>query len=114
MISTVRRFGNRVQIGNVGLKTKDQDRIAGWPPYVVAGVAMKKDDPRDPKFELAVIIRCVLDAVESFNSHGLEKIETVAFGSDWIGLKKLDPAEAGEIIRRTFEEHRAKNRLGKP
>ena len=87
------------------LKTKDEDRKAGWPEYVVAGVAMRKEDPRDPKFELMLIVRCVIEAIQTFNSHESTKIRTIAFGSDWIGLKKLDPAEAGDLIRRVCEEH---------
>lgn len=76
----------------------------GWPPYVVAGVAMKKEDPRQPAFELRLIIRAVLKAVMQFNISHSEKIQTVGLSPEWLGLEKLDPKKAGRIIRDAYED----------
>jgi hypothetical protein len=90
------------------LKVTDKDRAEGWPPYVIAGVAMKSDDPRDPKFELGLIVSCAVEAAKQFNLEGSGWIDTIGFGGDWIGLKKMSPEEAAEIIRRSSESPQSK------
>src|SRR5437870_4617172 len=58
------------------LRTRPEDK--DMPPYVITGVAMDANEPRDPRAELELIIRAVLDAVESFNlenaNHPLRRI----------------------------------------
>jgi hypothetical protein len=87
------------------LETKPDDRIAGWPAYVVAGVAMKSEDPREPSNELRLIIRSAINAVEGFNAQNKKRlIQTVGFGPEWTGITRLDALHAGQIIRAAYEE----------
>lgn len=77
------------------LETRDN---AGWPPYIVAGVALKRDeDPSDVRVSLPIVMRSVIEAVDHFNlvQH---RIETVGFGAEWIGLDKAIPEEASKTI----------------
>jgi hypothetical protein len=98
------RFGARPIIHSAQvLNVTAEDREAGWPPYIIAGVAMKSDDPREPKFELGLIVRCVIEAVNRFNSECSAKISIIELGGSWIGLEKMSPEEAGDIIRRNSE-----------
>lgn len=76
----------------------------GWPPFVIAGVAMANEDPRDPAFELHLIVQAVLKAARQFNSASPRQITTIGLSPEWIGLDTLDPADAGRIIRNAYDE----------
>ncbi len=92
-------FPQKIQIHKAEiLKTRDDHRANGWPPYIIAGVAMSKDDPRNPQSELRLIVRAVIEAVVLFNFEHNNAIKRVGFTSGWIGLQDLSGAEAGEII----------------
>jgi hypothetical protein len=86
------------------LKVPPGDRAAGWPPYVVAGVAMTQVEPHDAGSELGLIVRCVVEAVKQFNAENGNVVQTIGLGADWIGLRKLSPEEAADIIIRSFEK----------
>jgi hypothetical protein len=86
------------------LQTRDDYRSKGWPPYIITGVAMSKDDPRDPQSELRLIIRVVTETVILFNLEHDNAIKRVGFTPEWIGLKHLDGIIAGETIVNSYEE----------
>jgi hypothetical protein len=86
------------------LETSSSERGGGWPSFIVAGVAGKPDDPRDPQFELRMIILAVLRAVQKFNKTASRPIRNVAFGPEWTGIRKLLPQHAAEIIRAAYDE----------
>lgn len=80
------------------LETRNEDRLNDWPPYIIAGVAMSKDDSRDPQSELRLIIKAVTESVVLFNLKHNNVIKRVGFTPEWIGLQDLDGTRAGEII----------------
>lgn len=84
--------------------TTTQDQDAGWPAFVIAGVAARESDPRNPEFELHLIITAVLEAVRSFNAMAEKPLRSVAFGPEWIGIRKLTPQHAAAIIRAAYDE----------
>ena len=86
------------------LETTPADRDIGWPPFIIAGVAETADDPRDPQFELRLIVLAVLRAVEEFNVTAKRAIETIAFGPEWTGIKRLAPQQAAEVIRAAYDD----------
>jgi len=85
------------------LKTGPEDDM---PPYIVTGIAMEVDDPRtrDPRAELKLVINAVLDAVKQHNSAGARPINSIGFWTEFLGMRRLDPAEAGQIIRSVYED----------
>lgn len=87
------------------LKTQPEDNE--WPPYVVTGIAMKRDDPRagNAEAELKLVMKAVLDAIESYNQANQFPIRTVGFWTENLGLKRTDASMAGEIIRSVYDEH---------
>ena len=86
------------------LRTNQEDQFMGWPAFVIAGVAAKPGDPRDPEFELRMIVLAVLRAATSFNAASEQPVRHVAFGPEWIGIKKLAPLKAAEIICSAYDE----------
>lgn len=86
------------------LQTRPDDQERGLPPFVIAGVALGAEDPRDPEFGLRMIISSVLSAVRRFNETTAHTIQNVAFGPEWTGIEKLAPHRAAEIIRAAYDE----------
>lgn len=80
------------------------DRDLGWPGYIVAGVAANVDDPRDPGFELRMIILAVLEAVTQYNEAWGDPIQNVGFGPEWTGIRNLPPPQAASVIRDAYDE----------
>lgn len=86
------------------LKTRPEDQE--WPPYIVAGIALKRSDPRadDPVAELKLTIKAVLHAIQSYNRGHQYPIKTVGFWTRDLGINRMDVSTAGEIIRSVYEE----------
>jgi hypothetical protein len=85
------------------LKTQAQDR--NMPPYVVTGIAMEADDLRigNPEAELELVLKAVLEAVESFNKGSDKPIRVIGFSADMLQLKRIEPTTVGRIIRSIVE-----------
>ncbi|MEY2604122.1 MAG: hypothetical protein QOH31_1913, partial [Verrucomicrobiota bacterium] len=47
---------------------------------------MSQDDPREPVFELRLIIRAVLEAVKEFNQKSDDRIKSIGFSPEWTGI----------------------------
>ncbi|HLW98175.1 MAG TPA: hypothetical protein VKR82_05975 [Candidatus Acidoferrales bacterium] len=75
----------------------------GMPKYGVVGVAVSKDDPTTPEFNLRLVLSVLLRTVKSFNSQRKDQIERVGILPDDLDLRKLDPARAHEIIQEVYE-----------
>lgn len=87
------------------LKTGANDEQ--WPPYIVTGIAMRRDDPQagNPSAELELVIKAVLDAIESYNQGNAFPIKTVGFWTEELGINRMDISMAGEIIRSVYEDY---------
>jgi hypothetical protein len=83
--------------------TNRENRLAGWPTHIVAGVAMDPGDPREPVFELKLIIRAVLEAIKEFNQKFEEPITSIGFSPEWTGINRIDPIKAGRIVREVYD-----------
>ncbi len=98
---TVRPVAHQAQV----FRTRQEDRGTGWPPFVVAGLALKAgENPFDARLGLPLIIRAVIKAVKDFNAQAAETIRTVGFESGWTGIDELPPQEAAQIIRAVYDE----------
>jgi hypothetical protein len=86
------------------LDTRPEDE--GWPPYIVAGIAMKPDDPRagNPSAELELVTTAVLAALKTYNELNKSPIRKVAFWTDLLRINRMDAFVAGRIIRSAYEE----------
>lgn len=86
------------------LKTRSEDQE--WPPYIVAGIALKTSDPRagDPVAELKLTIKAVLQAIQSYNRGHQHPISTIGFWTRDLGINRMGISTAGEIIRSVYEE----------
>lgn len=73
------------------------------PPYIITGVAMHEDDPRDARFELRLLTAAILDAVEFHNLSNAHPIARIGLWTDMLGIHRLDAKEAGHIIRSVYE-----------
>lgn len=90
------------------LKVSSDDRINGYPAYVIAGSAFDIKDSRDPEFQLRVIVSSVLTAVESFNKEHDPAIEKIGFWSEDLCLPGINAREVGKIIKQAYEHHERK------
>jgi hypothetical protein len=87
------------------LSVSSEDRINGYPPYVIAGSVFNLEDSRDPKFQLGVIVSSVLTAVDSFNEQHDKAIAKIGFWSDELCLPGMNAKDAGRIIKEEYERH---------
>lgn len=104
-LTAAERWGPRIAFyKSQVLTTRPQDE--DMPPYIVTGIAMEIDDPRtrDPRSELKLVIAAVLDAVRQHNSESGRQIKSVGFWTELLGMRRLSPTEAGQIIRSIYED----------
>ena len=87
------------------LETGSEDRIRGYPPYVIAGSLFRMEDPRDPEFQLRVIVSSVLIAVEAFNEQHDDAIANIGFWSEDLCLPGMNARNVGRIIKGEFEKY---------
>lgn len=87
------------------LKVAPEDRINGYPPYVIAGSVFNMEDSHDPAFQLRVIMKSVFTAIDHFNQKRAEVIVKIGFWSEDLCLPGLEPKNAGEIIKEQYNEH---------
>jgi hypothetical protein len=87
------------------LEIPAQDREKhGMPRYVITGVAMAEADPRDPRFELKLWMRAVVEAVNTFNRSHANPIQKIGVWTEWIGLNRIDAKEGARLLRSTYSE----------
>ncbi len=74
---------------------------------------MKQDDPRagNPQAELKLVMKAVLDAIESYNQANQFPIRTVGFWTRDLWINRMDASMAGEIIRSVYEEHYSQTKV---
>ena len=97
------RWGSKPLIHGVQiLNTSSTERAEGFPPYIITGVAMNADDPRDPRFELKLWITALMNAIAAFNEISNNPITTVGVWTEWIGIKRIDLREASQILKREY------------
>ena len=87
------------------LKVAPEDRIKGYPPYVVAGSVFNMEDPHDPAFQLRIIMDSVFTAIDHFNQKYKEVIAKIGFWSEDLCLPGLGLRNAGEIIKEQYDNH---------
>jgi hypothetical protein len=74
------------------------------PRWVVAGVAMAKEDPREPIFEIQLTISAIVRAVEELALHSKECPMRIAVWTGWLGFDHVnDISQAGRAIREAYE-----------
>jgi hypothetical protein len=97
----VRPVAHQAQV----FRTAPEDQAQGWPPFVIAGLALKEgEDPFDARFALRLIIMAVIKAVRDYNAREPNSIRLVGFESGWTGIDKLPPLEAANIICSAYDE----------
>jgi hypothetical protein len=85
-------------------RTTADDRAAGWPPFVIAGLIARQDeDVFDPRL-MPLIIRAAIVAARRLNAQGSELIETIGFESGWTLIDKWPPVEAARTICAAYDE----------
>ena len=87
------------------LETPRAQLLRGMPRHGVVGVAVSKDDPKTPEYNLRLVLSALLKAVKDFNSRGTDQVFRVGILPDDLELKKLDPSTAFKIIREVYEQH---------
>jgi hypothetical protein len=80
---------------------------ADMPPYVITGVAMAPDDPREPAFELQLIVTSVLEAVQAFNATHPGAVQVIGFWAGNLCVDQLGPERVGKILRAVYKKTRS-------
>ena len=80
------------------LRTRAEEAENGFPPYVVAGGVFNDDDPRDPRFQLEVVITSVLEAIRAFNLEHDQPIRSIGFWAEDLLIGKMEPIEMAHTI----------------
>jgi hypothetical protein len=85
------------------LRTPEAQKQKGFPRYAIVGVAVHQDDPKDPKYNLRLIIESLLTGVKKFNIENEDQIRRVGILPENLELKKLKPKIAFAIIKEIYE-----------
>jgi hypothetical protein len=88
----------------VVIKTPSSEVKRGLPRYGIAGVAVPKDHPQDPLRDLEIKVSALLKAIQDFNKKGEDRILRVGLLPGDLGMDKLAPATAFQIIDRIYGE----------
>ena len=70
----------------------------GFPPSVLVGVAIKQEDPDEPRWSLRLIISAMLEAIKTAREERGIEIERIGFHTGHLELDKLPLDEAQTII----------------
>jgi hypothetical protein len=84
----------------------------GLPPLFVAGVMLKSEDPRDPAFELCLLISAALDAIARFNLASTQKITRLGVVAEMLRVEKIGLRKAAEIIDAEYAAAMARHEDG--
>ncbi|MCI0625313.1 MAG: hypothetical protein L0387_27330 [Acidobacteria bacterium] len=76
----------------------------GLPRFAVVGVLLTGNDPRDPEFELGLIVSSMCRAIRNFNRSSEYKLRRIGMLPEDLWLQKLDPGVAFRIIEKTTSE----------
>lgn len=85
------------------LKTSEQDQTRGWPPFIVTGVNLTPQDPRDPPSQLRLLLYRVLPAVRDFNNKHQHTIRNLGFWAMDL-TRCASTTQAAEFLRELLTE----------
>jgi hypothetical protein len=89
------------------LGTPPEQLQRGMPRHGVVGVAVSRDDPKTPEYNLRLVLSALLKAVKDFNSRSTDQITRVGILPDDLELKTLDPRTAFKIIQDVMSNNRS-------
>jgi hypothetical protein len=87
------------------LQTPLEQLKRGMPKYGIVGVAVSKDEIKQPEHNLRLVLSALLRAVKDFNSRNTDQIVRVGILPDDLELKKLDSDKAFKIIHEVYEQY---------
>ena len=85
------------------LRTPEPQKQKGFPRYAIVGVAVHQDDPKDPEYNLRLIMGSLLTAVKEFNFKNEDPIRRVGILPEDLELNRLTPEIAFAIIKEFYE-----------
>lgn len=105
-LTAAERWGSRPILHEAQvLRTTPEDQSEGWPPFVIAGVALSSgEDALDAELVLPLIIRAVLKSVGDFNTAHGDRIQSIGFDSSWTCMDQLPAARAARIICAVYDD----------
>ena len=87
------------------VKTPPGQLQRGMPRYGIVGVATSRNDPKDPEYNLRLVLSSLLKAVNEFNSRSGDVIRRVGILPEDLDLRRLEPNTAFGIIRDIYERY---------
>jgi hypothetical protein len=84
--------------------TREEDTQRGFPPFIVAGVMLGPSDARDPAYQLELVVRSMLQAVEDFYVTTGTRILRIGTIPENLLLTELSPEQATLIIAAAFAD----------
>ena len=79
--------------------TPEKRKELGMPRYGIVGVAVADDDPQTPEYTLRLTLTALLRAARDFNAQNVDQIRRVGVLPENLGLNRLEPVTAFDIIR---------------
>jgi hypothetical protein len=82
------------------LTTREKDRLEGFPPFIITGVNLGPDDPKDPASQVRIVLTESASAVKEFNTKIRDGIKNVGFFVST--LRGATIAQLNEILHELF------------
>jgi hypothetical protein len=84
------------------VKMPDYEVARGRPQYAIPGIAISPDESLNPIDTTRLVLRESFKAMRQFNEVSPVKLKAVGVSALSLGLDKLRPDEAGELIRDAY------------
>ena len=85
------------------LATPASDVQKGFPPFIVTGVAVANDDPKDPQWQLRLVMTSLLRAIRDACARG-QTIRRVGMLPEHLFMDRLSAEEVGAIVKAAYEK----------
>ncbi|HEX2834285.1 MAG TPA: hypothetical protein VHW00_14850 [Thermoanaerobaculia bacterium] len=85
------------------LETSAPDHDRGFPPFIVAGVSVQHQSPRDLHAEAAIFLIAALRAIDRFNSEHSTKIFRIGVLADNLLARELGERAVIDILSRNLK-----------
>jgi hypothetical protein len=105
-LSMAERWGSRPIPPHTAmvLKTTDNDRAEGLPPFIVTGMLLDNGEQDTGRFSVPLVIAAIVREVLLFSKSNDVKIETVGIFERIFSYSDIEPWELGVLIRNGYED----------
>ncbi len=104
-LSRAERWGSRPLPPHTAalLRTTDEDRRSGMPPYVITGLVLREDEPNTAEHGIPLVVRAVLRLVAETNKSNPGELRTVGFFEHELFASGGTPKEIAALLAKSID-----------